>query len=108
MRDASSSRTLAERSSAARSSSRGPRHAVRHRVDLAFRLHVLPEGDDVAAVPVWAGIEQSGRRYDRSSGTSGVGRYRELADDVLLGRALGVWSAAGDARDERQRPEMDE
>ena len=82
--------------------------AGRHRVDLAFRLHVLPEGDDVAAVPVRAGIEQAGRRHDRRSGASGVGRDRQLADHVLLGRAFRVGPAARDAGDERQRPEMDE
>src|SRR5437764_11546090 len=39
--------------------------ACRHRLYFAARPHVLPEGDDMAAVPVRTGIEQVGRRHDR-------------------------------------------
>ena len=82
--------------------------ACRHRLDLALRLDVLPEGDDVPAVAVRAGIEQVGRRHDRRAGTSRVRRDRQLADHVVLGRPFRVRPPARDARDERQRPEMDE
>ena len=40
------------------------RLAGRHGLHLALGFHVLPEGDDVSAVPMRAGIEQVGRRHD--------------------------------------------
>ena len=46
--------------------------ACRHRLHLALRLDVLPEGDDVAVVTVGAGIEQIGRLDDRRAGTGRV------------------------------------
>ena len=82
--------------------------AGRHRLDLALRLDVLPEGDDVPAVAVRAGIEQVGRRHDRRARASRVRRDRQLADHVVLGRPFRVRPPARDARDERQRPEVDE
>ena len=82
--------------------------AGRHWLHLAFRLHVLPEGDDVAAVPVRARIEQAGRRHDRRARTGRVGCDRQLADHVVLVRPFRVRPAVRDPCDERQRPQMDE
>ena len=62
----------------------------------------------MSAVPIWAGIEQIGRRHDGRPGAGRVGGDRQLADHVVLGRPFRVRPPARDARNERQRPQVDE
>ena len=74
-------------------------------IELAGRLDVLPEADDVTAVFVRAGIEQVARRHDRRA------RARRVCGDVQLDRhSLRRLQrpAARDARHERQRAQVDE
>ena len=82
--------------------------AGRHRLHLALRLDVLPEGDDMTVAAMRTGIEQIRWWYDRRAGAGGLRADRELDDHTVLGRPFRIRSAAGDASDEGERPYVDE
>jgi len=75
------------------------------RVELALRLDVAPEHERVVAVLVWPGVEQVARLDDGRAGAHEMARDVQLAHDVVR---IDAGLAARHARDEWQRPEVDE
>jgi hypothetical protein len=77
-------------------------------VELAARLDVRPEGDDVTAVAVRPGRKEIARRHDRSARARSMRRDRKLADHVVFRRPIRIRPPARHPRNDPQRTKVDE